>query len=98
MKKERLIEYCKDRGIWIPKDATLPQIHAAIVRATFNAGAPKTKRCFGWWENEDSSCMVCDFEGHCFKASLGVSKEEYFKKFESAPKVRFVEKRILKKV
>ena len=96
MNKERLLEFCKRKEIWVPPGATVEQVHAAIVRATYNGLAPKTKKCFGWWEQENSACMMCDFEPHCFKASMRIEKEEYFKKFESAPRVRFTEKRILK--
>lgn len=97
MNKEKLLEYCKDHAIWVPTNAKIEQIHAAIVRASFHKGAPKTKQCFGWWENENSTCAICNLESQCFKASIGVEKQEYFKRLESAPKVRFVEKRILKK-
>jgi hypothetical protein len=94
--KEKLEEYCKDKGIFVPKGATREYLCAAIVRAygheqkngvvsLFN------KSCFGAWEQDDSTCRVCDFREKCFTASMGMTESDYFKKLESAenPRLRF---------
>lgn len=96
MRKEQLLRFCKEHEIWVPNDAKVEQIHAAIARAAMNKTKPKVKNCFGFWEHENSTCSLCDFEEHCFKASHGIEKSVYFKKFESAPKVRFTDRRLKK--
>lgn len=96
MNKERLLKYCEDHEIWVPKSAKIEQIRAAIVRASLHKTTPKTKSCFGFWENENSTCSLCDLEKQCFKSAHGVEKEEYFKKLESAPRIRFEERKMRK--
>jgi hypothetical protein len=95
MNKAQLIRYCEEKGIFVPRGATLEYLNAAIVRAFYHLGDFKTDQCFGFWQNEDAACVTCDFENKCFKASVGMEKEEYFKKIEAAenPKFRFVEAR-----
>ena len=102
MKKETLLKYCEEHKIFVPKDAGLDVINAAIVRAYYHrrsAKIPEGSECFGFWANEDATCMTCDFETKCFRASIGMDRKEYFKKLESAenPKFRFVEPRSKKK-
>lgn len=94
MTREKLEEYCKEKDIFVPSGATKEYLCAAIVRAyghthTMNLTFPKS--CFGAWDNEDSTCFVCDFNEKCFSTAMGISKEEYFKKLERAenPKLRF---------
>jgi len=92
MTVEKLKQFCKERGIFVPSKATKEYLHAAIVRAFYHKQKPKNmKTCFGFWEYEDSSCGVCDFQDKCSKASLGMDRNEYFKALESAenPKLRF---------
>jgi hypothetical protein len=90
--KERLEQFCKERDIFVPAGATKAYLEAAIVRAFYNGHEPKNaKSCFGFWEHENNTCKVCDFEKECSTASLGMDKETYFKKLEAAenPKLRF---------
>ena len=94
MTKEKLEKYAKDRGIFVPPGASREYLCAAIVRAYGHENSMHihfAKSCFGAWEEDDSSCRVCDFADKCFETSLGMSKEEYFKKLERAenPKPRF---------
>jgi hypothetical protein len=99
MKKDKLIEYCKSKGIVVPPKPTLEYLHAAIVRAMLHGTSitRKSDECFGFWEYENSTCVTCDFEAKCFKASIGMDKEEYFKKLEALerPALRY-EKRLSK--
>ena len=94
MKKERLIEYCKKQKIAVPPGASVDFLVRAICRLYLNlTDAPvEAENCFGYHGHEESNCMVCDFEEKCFKASIGMSKEEYFKKLEKleSPRIRFV--------
>jgi hypothetical protein len=101
MNRTKLLQYCEANKIAVPKDATVEQLNAAIVRAAFHkteVKQDKTKSCFGFWENEDSNCGTCDFEGKCFKASFGVDKQTYFKKMEAIenPRIRFYAKPLAK--
>ena len=102
MKKERLLEYCEKHKIMVPSGATVPYLERAIVRAYLNQTevVRDEETCFGYWAHEDSACMVCDFEGKCFESSIGMKKEEYFKKLEQleSPRIRFVKKRLAKKI
>lgn len=103
MRRERLIEYCEKHKIVVPKGATVAYLERAIVRAYLNQSEVKLERdlqtCFGYWEHEHSACMVCDFEGKCFESSIGMKKDDYFKKLEQIenPRVRFVQQRLAKK-
>lgn len=99
MKKEDLIEYCKRQGILVCGNS-VEHIHAAIVRATLHKTeiASESAECFGFWEHENSTCMTCDFENKCFRASMGMDKKDYFKKLESLdrPALRYEKKRLSK--
>lgn len=97
MKKEKLIEYCKSKGILVPTNPSIEFLNAAIVRASLHQTKIERKQdeeCFGFWENENSTCVTCDFEQKCFRASIGMSKEEYFKKLEALerPALRYSKK------
>jgi hypothetical protein len=94
MTKERLELYCKEKGIFVPPGSSKEFLCAAIVRAhghDHSMNLTFTKSCFGAWEQDDSTCGVCDFNAKCFKASVGMDKAEYFAKLERAenPKLRF---------
>lgn len=93
MKKDKLLEYCKVHDIAVPANASIEYLNAAIVRASFNKKEFKArdgKTCFGFWEYENSTCTTCDFEKKCFRASIGMEKDEYFKKIEALenPRIR----------
>ena len=99
MNKERLKKYCDAKQIFYPPKATKEYLEAAIVRAASHKVEVRDKKtCFGYWEQENSTCMVCDFKKRCFKVSLGMDKGEYFKALENAesPRLRFLEKRMRK--
>lgn len=99
MKKDALIQYCKEKGIAVVGNS-VEHLNAAIVRATLHNTdiERKTDECFGFWEHENSTCMTCDFENRCFQASLGMSKQEYFKKLEALerPAIRYEKSRLSK--
>jgi hypothetical protein len=81
--KKKLIEFCEEKKINVPKGASLEFLHAAVVRASLhNCSAPTTQHCFGFWENDNATCMTCDSEESCFKVSIGMEKEEYFKSLD----------------
>ena len=94
MKKDKLIEYCEKHEIMVPKGATVEHLNAVIVRHSLNKKDVKLEdgnTCFGFWEHENTDCVTCDFEGKCFRAAHGTSKEDYFKKLERLenPRIRF---------
>lgn len=92
------MKFCEKNKIAVPKSANLEQIHAAIVRSSLhNTKVENTSgSCFGFWENENGTCMTCDFEDKCFKAGFGVDKGTYFKQIENLQKVRFQSKSLAK--
>lgn len=91
MKKEHLIKYCQKHDIMCPKDATIEFLCAAIFRHRMNDKdiglKDKGQTCFGLWAYENATCMTCDHEAKCFKASIGMDKDKFFKKL-SGTKVR----------
>lgn len=93
MKKELLIKYCKKHDIMCPPDATVDYLCAAIVRHKFNEKPltfrDKSQSCFGLWAYEDATCMTCDYEKKCFKTSMGMDKDKFFKKLKSSVGLRF---------
>lgn len=81
--KKKLKEYCEKNKINLPKEASLEFMQAAVVRASLHSySAPTTQHCLGFWENENATCMTCDLEKDCFRVSVGMDKEEYFKKLD----------------
>ena len=98
MNKAQLEKFCKEHGIVVPKGATTEYLNAAIVRASLHKKRVKGGSCFGFWAFEESACIVCDFEKNCFKASIGMEKDKYFKSLESLenPKIRFSKKKLTK--
>ncbi len=94
MKKEQLLKFCEDNKIAVHKSASVEQLNATIVRSSLhNTDIENTSgSCFGYWENENSTCMTCDFETKCFRASFGVDREAYFKQMENLNGVRFSKK------
>lgn len=99
MKREQLLQYCVKHAIWVPKNAGVERIRAAIVRAYRHQSEGYSGHCVGYWGNDEPACMICKFEPICFECSMGVDKEIYFKEFKKLenPKVRFVEKKGKKK-
>lgn len=89
MKREALEDYCKKNSINIPTGASKPMLERLIVRAFLHNKTLKQDSCFGFWEQDDNNCLTCSFEPHCFKASLGMEKETYFKKLDNQ-KIRIV--------
>ena len=81
MNKKKLLEYCKEKDIIVPKGATVQYLECAIVRSALKDKKIEADSCFGYWEYENSACIVCDYKEQCFKASIGMDKGEYFKKF-----------------
>lgn len=93
--KKRLEEYCQKKKINVPRNASVEFLQAAIVRASMhNCLGPTTKNCFGLWENDNATCVTCDLEAVCFETSIGMSKEDYFKKMDAleSHKIRTVKK------
>ena len=93
MTKKRLMRYCDEHDIFYPKTASLEYLQAAIVRAHFNSTEKPVKGqkgCFGFWEQDESNCVICDFKDKCFKASIGMDREAYFKSFKALdnPRIR----------
>ena len=90
MTKEQLLKFCEEKKIAVPKSATLEQINAAIVRSSFHGTTVENTEgnCFGFWEDENPECVMCSFKDKCFRASLGVDRETYFKQMESFERVR----------
>jgi len=92
VKLSRLIEFCKAKEIFVPPKATREYLEAAIVRAYYNDREVDGKKgCFGFWEQDDSNCTICDFRDECFSASIGMDREAYFAAFEKQinPRIRF---------
>jgi hypothetical protein len=93
--KKRLLKHCEEKKINVPRNASLEFLNAAIVRAALHDhSAPTLDSCYGFWEYENATCMTCDAEEKCFRASIGMDKEEYFKKMDAleGKKVRLVNK------
>lgn len=100
MRKEVLLQFCKDHDIVVPANATVEYLNAAIVRAYLHMNkVEKNKSCFGFWAFEDNNCFTCDFEEKCFRTAIGTDKKSYFKKIESLenPRLRFIDKPLRKK-
>lgn len=89
MKKDTLIKFCRGKGIWVPPKPTMDFLVAAIARHALNGQTLSRKSCFGLWAKDDNNCLSCDLENACFKASMGMDKETYWKKLENADKLRF---------
>lgn len=90
MTRDKLIEYCKDKGIFIPPKADRHAINAAIVRAALDGAIVDVKVCFGLWEHEASECLVCDHAAACGELSIGIPPEQYAMLIEKADQpVRF---------
>lgn len=97
MKKDKLLQYCKDQKIATFKEMNIDQLNAAIVRASLHKSPIERKAdktCFGFWEHENSICATCDFEKPCFQVGFGMTKEVYEKKLENLenPRLSFVGK------
>jgi hypothetical protein len=93
--KKRLLKYCEEKKINVPKNASLEFLNAAVVRAALhNHSAPTVETCFGFWEHDNATCMTCDADERCFELSIGMNKEEYFKKMDALEnkKVRLVKR------
>ena len=91
MTKQMLISFCKKYDIFVPPDATVSYLKAAIVRSFYNDKEIKGLRgCFGAWMQDDTNCVMCDFKEKCATASLGMDRDKYFKAFERElnPKIR----------
>ena len=87
LKKQQLENFCKDKRIFVPKGATKRYLESVIVRA-FNHKQHIYKRsCFGWWQNENSECLLCDFKDQCFEASVGLDKKSYERKLRSSAEI-----------
>lgn len=100
LSKAKLKKFCDEKGIYVPSGASLEYLNAAIVRSALHRNDQTLENtCFGFWENDNSTCMVCDFQERCFEASIGMPRDEYFKKLENSdkPKVRHMDKRLVNK-
>jgi len=88
--KKELENYCKNKGIWVPKGAPKAAFEAAIVRAATHQKEIMDGDCFGFWESENATCLVCDLQSHCSSLSLGMDTEKYLKAFTALenPKIR----------
>ena len=93
MKIEHLKKYCKENEIFVPKNATKKYLEAAVVRHFLNKNKATLSivECFGFWENENSDCLVCDHAERCRSNSLGMDWEKYRKAVdrEENKKIRF---------
>ena len=91
MIRRRLIEYCKKKKIFLPPNPSKEYLVKAIKRAAEHNSIQKSEKCYGKWEHENMTCTLCDFEKKCFRTSIGIEKEEFFKALEKAenPKLRF---------
>lgn len=60
----------------------------------------KEGECYGYWEYENMTCGMCDFEKRCFETSIGMTKEEFFEALEKAenPRLRFTGRLKKKKI
>jgi len=79
VKKEDLLKYCKTNDVFAPKGAKVEYLESDIYRKLMDGKKPEIKQesCYGHFENEDMSCMVCDFKDECFGLSMGMPKEQY---------------------
>jgi len=81
-----LIKYCKQHGIFIPNERTVKvkYLLSSIHRALMHGKSPELTAgcCYGYWEKDNMDCEVCNFNDDCFEQSMGISKEEYNKKWE----------------
>lgn len=77
-------DYCKQEKIFVPKNSTPDTVAASIVRVYLHGKTIERSSCFGFWQNENSTCMTCDFEKKCFKASFGMEKAAYEKALHTA--------------
>lgn len=94
MKKDSLFKYCIENEIFVPNKAVSKEyLEAAIVRHFLNKNEAVLKivECFGFWENENSDCMVCDHSEKCRSNSIGMDWEKYRKAVdrEENKKIRF---------
>lgn len=83
--RERLLEFCQKKGIWVPnKSASLKELQTIIARWAMHEQTIERKNCFGLLDTEDNNCLSCDYRKACFKLSFGVEEEKYWKRLEKA--------------
>lgn len=85
MRREQLIEFCDKNKIIYPTNPSVQILNRLIVRAYLHNKTDeiKSNSCYGFWQNEDANCETCDFQNSCFKASIGIDKEKYFKSLDN---------------
>lgn len=84
MTTEQLIQYCKDHDIFVPGNPTKEYLCAAIVRIFHSEKRSDATSCFGFWQQEHSECMVCNYQGTCAEASIGMPVEKYFRSLKKS--------------
>jgi len=93
MKRESLIKYCKENDIFVPKDGSKSYLESAVVRHFLDKSGTTVEglECFGFWENENSDCMVCDMEKGCRSTSVGMDFDKYMNAVDrkTDKKIRF---------
>jgi hypothetical protein len=92
LNRERLIEFCDKKGIWVPsKKTSLKELTVLIARWALNNETVERKSCFGLLDIEDNNCLSCDFRNQCFKISMGTDEETYWKRLDKIdkPKIDF---------
>jgi len=87
----RLLEYCEEHDIYVPKGATRAYLEAAVARHALHGKKSDQKGCFGFWQRELMDCMTCDYESPCFEVSMGTERDKYMRGVDSQenPKIRF---------
>jgi len=83
MTKDNLIKYCKDNDIYMPKDCTKEYLEAVIVRYSRHKKKINSDTCYGFWAEDEGSCLACEYEEKCFRVSIGMDKDTYFKKYNN---------------
>jgi len=91
---DKLKKFCLDQKIIVAPGADRTALEAAIARSGYHLQSVDKDAeigCFGFWEQDDVNCGLCDAQTGCFRASIGEDKAKYqlrLKRLEN-PKLRF---------